>query len=72
MNIYKGIFLVLLISGCANQEKIYDSNLSYPEEFYCPKGYVKVSDGHVRSQMKCQCFNEDQIRRLQEQLRRMS
>ena len=71
MNTYKGILIgivlvaLALASGCANQgyARDFDTN-----DFHCYAG-VAYCEGHSQQQLECTCIDDDQVRRLEQQLR---
>ena len=68
MNMYKWILaLLVLASGCANQEYAYDDFDS--TDFRCYGDLVAYCEGHDQQNLDCTCIDDDAVRRLEQQLR---
>ncbi len=57
--------VLLLVAGCSSQgytnnEKFYDD----PDNFYCPSSHFALCEGHMRSQMECQCVDKQLQRQV--------
>ena len=73
MNTYKGILIgivlvvLALASGCATEgyaREDFDTS-----DFRCYGDSVAYCEGHSQQQMECTCLDDDQVRRLEQQLR---
>ena len=73
MNMHKWILavsfavtLLVLASGCANQEYARDFDT---DDFRCYGDRVAYCEGHSPTQLECTCIDDVQLQRLEQQLR---
>ena len=57
--------VLLLVAGCSSQgytnnEKFYDD----PDNFHCPSSHFALCEGHMRTQMECQCVDKQLQRQV--------
>ena len=73
MNMYKGILIgtvlvaLALASGCATEGYARDDFDT--SDFRCYGDSIAYCEGHSQSQLECTCLDDDQARRLEQQLR---
>jgi len=68
MNMHKWILAVIIVlaSGCANQEYARDFD---SDDFRCYGDRIAYCEGHDPNNLECTCIDDEQVRMIEQQLR---